>query len=36
MTSKSLDIKSHYLDVIDQKAGLIVYMNEKILEDVDV
>eukprot|EP00347_Sterkiella_histriomuscorum_P004768 403359184 len=36
MTSKSLDIKSHYLDVIDQKSGLIVYMNEKILEDVDV
>ena len=36
ITSSSVDVKAHYLNVIDHKTGLFVYVNEKILEDVDI
>ena len=35
ITTSQLDVKSHYLEFIDQKA-VYVYANEKILEDVDI
>ena len=36
ITTISVDIKAHYLELIDQKPSIYVYVNEKILEDVDI
>ena len=36
ITTRTVDVKAHYLEVIDQKQGLIIYVNGKELEDVDV
>lgn len=36
ITSQTVDVKAHYLDLIDLKPGLMVYNNGKLLEDVDV
>ena len=36
ITTQTLEVKAHYLAVIDHKTDLLVYVNEKILEDVDI
>lgn len=36
ITSSAIEVKAHYLEVIEEKQGLYVYVNEKILEDVDI
>jgi hypothetical protein len=36
ITAPSVDVKAHYLELIDQKPNLLVYNQGKLLEDVDV
>ena len=36
ITTISVDIKTHYLELIDQKPGFFVFVNNKMLEDVDI
>lgn len=36
ITTESIDVKAHYLDLIDQRPSLKIFNNRKLLEDVDV
>lgn len=36
ITTLSLDIKAHYLDLIEYKPSIAVYVDNKMLEDVDI
>jgi hypothetical protein len=36
VTTISLDIKAHYLELIEQREGVYVYVSGKMLEDVDI
>lgn len=36
ITTESLEIKSHYLGLIDSKPQIVVFTNKKMLEDVDI
>lgn len=36
ITTKSVDVKAHYIELKDQRPGLLVYNEGKQLKDVDI